>query len=129
MSRWRRLGTDIDRRGMAAGEADIRKAIIGEVGANVLAIYRHRLEDDDTANGAIGLSAHRIEMALRPTALRAERAELRSLRETHRINDETARMLLRELDLEAVLETARAPCVMSLCPCSDKKPVLLRLPR
>jgi hypothetical protein len=71
MSRWRRHGTDIDRRGMAAGEGDIRKAIIGEVGANVLAIYRQRLEDDD---GASGLSAHRIEMALRLTALRAGRS-------------------------------------------------------
>ena len=68
--------------------------------------YRHQLRQDGPVAGDRGHSRHMLtlEMQLRLQVLQAERAELQRLRLRHRINDETLRHLMHELDLvESVL--------------------------
>jgi monovalent cation/hydrogen antiporter len=68
----------------------------------VLADYGRRLQsrdDHDVAHEG-ALAEQRAEMAIRLRAVRAERVELRRLRTARRLNDETVRMLLEELDFE-----------------------------
>jgi hypothetical protein len=68
----------------------------------VLADYGRRLQsrdDHDVAHEG-ALAEQRAEMAIRLRAVRAERVELRRLRTARRLNDETVRLLLEELDFE-----------------------------
>jgi len=68
--------------------------------------YRHQLRQDGPDASDRGHSRHMLalEMRLRLQVLQAERAELQRLRLRHRINDETLRHLMHELDLiESVL--------------------------
>jgi monovalent cation/hydrogen antiporter len=68
----------------------------------VIADYRLRLDgrDDDNDNQEQAQEDHRIEMALRLRGVRAERDEMRALRQRHAINDEAVQILIEELDLE-----------------------------
>lgn len=68
----------------------------------VLAEYRLKLEgqDDGNENQEQAREDQRTEIALRLRALRAERAEMRKLRQRHAINDEAVQILIEELDIE-----------------------------
>lgn len=68
----------------------------------VLADYRLKLEgqDDGNENHERAREDQRAEFALRLRALRAERAEMRKLRQRHAINDEAVQILIEELDIE-----------------------------
>lgn len=81
-------------------------ALASRVAARVMSDYQQRLE----AAGEEGDVPERAraeagtERAMRLVALRAERRELHALRRRHEINDETLRVLMREIDLaEAAL--------------------------
>ncbi|NID16171.1 Na+/H+ antiporter [Luteibacter yeojuensis] len=81
-------------------------ALASRVAARVMADYRQRIEaageEGDVPEKARAEAG--AERAMRLAALRAERKELTELRRDHRINDETLRMLAREVDLaEAAL--------------------------
>jgi hypothetical protein len=76
-------------------------ALLSQIGARVMADYQQRLEAAGE-EGDIPQKARReseIERSLRLVALKAERHELYELREKKRINDETLRALIREIDL------------------------------
>lgn len=78
----------------------------GAVCARIDHGYRHQLQQHGPDAGGRGHSRHMLalEMQLRLQVLQAERAELQRLRLRHRINDETLRHLMHELDLiESVL--------------------------
>jgi CPA1 family monovalent cation:H+ antiporter len=66
----------------------------------VLRLYRHRLNATDAANGhADAQAAKRAELAYRLVALKAERDTVLRLARRMDISDETARKLLRQIDL------------------------------
>ncbi|WP_295853400.1 Na+/H+ antiporter [uncultured Xylophilus sp.] len=103
--------------GDAAGQA-LREESSGRVARG----YRRRIEtlEDDTDDGAEGAAeeraarrrGHVIELELRLAGLHAERGALYRLRRAHRINDDTLRALVQEVDLSEVslrqrLEAAR----------------------
>jgi Na+/H+ antiporter len=73
-----------------------------EAASRVLADYRLKLpgRDDDDENQAQAQEDQRAEVALRLRGVRAERAEMRALRQRHAINDEAVQLLIEELDLE-----------------------------
>ena len=73
-----------------------------EAAGRVLADYRIKLEgrDGDAANHERAREDQRAEIALRLRALRAERAEMRKLRQSHAINDEAVQRLIAEIDIE-----------------------------
>jgi CPA1 family monovalent cation:H+ antiporter len=73
-----------------------------EAASRVLADYRLKIQGrtDDDENQEQAQEDQRAEIALRLRAVRAERAEMRSLRQRHAINDEAVQILLEELDLE-----------------------------
>jgi CPA1 family monovalent cation:H+ antiporter len=76
-------------------------ALTSQIGARVMADYQLRLEAAG-AEGEVPEKARRdagIERSLRLAALKAERAELYALRKSQRINDQTMRTLVREIDL------------------------------
>lgn len=79
-------------------EADT--AVCAEAAARVMGRYRRALNaaagDDNVRDRAT--REVEVERRLRAAALQAERVELSRLRITHRINDETLRELLSELD-------------------------------
>ena len=98
----------------SAGASD--GALYLEVLGHVVAHFRRRAE---TAQGTEGnpLQAARaasLERELWLTGLRAERAELYRLRSTRRINDETLRSLVEEIDLveAAIRAAARASATL-----------------
>ncbi|XAH24636.1 Na+/H+ antiporter [Xylophilus sp. GW821-FHT01B05] len=73
--------------------------------------YRRRIDSlDDAEDGPEAAEGERaarkrgqvVELELRLTGLRAERAELYRLRRVHRINDESLRNLVQEVDLSEV---------------------------
>jgi len=76
-------------------------ALASRVAARVVGDYQQRLEaagdDGDVPEKARAEAG--TERVMRLAALRAERRELFELRKSHRINDETLRALIRELDL------------------------------
>jgi CPA1 family monovalent cation:H+ antiporter len=85
-------------------------ALASRVAARVVADYQQRL----AAAGEEGEAPERAraeasaERAMRLAALQAERRELTGLRRSHQINDETLRILAREVDLaEAALTGLR----------------------
>jgi monovalent cation/hydrogen antiporter len=73
-----------------------------EAAGRVLADYRLKLQgrDDEDSNQEQAREDQRAEVALRLRAVRAERAEMRALRQSHAINDEAVQVLIEELDLE-----------------------------
>lgn len=93
----------------AAGPHDPQwKDLHDEAAERVARDYRRRIETlddtDDSADGAAEAhaarrSANTMELELRLTGLRAERAEMFRQRRAHRINDDTLRALVREVDL------------------------------
>lgn len=78
------------------------RAAYQEAANRVIADYRLRLvgRDDDNDDQEQAQEDHRLEMALRLRGVRAERAEMRALRQRHAINDEAVQILIEELDLE-----------------------------
>lgn len=76
-------------------------ALASRVAARVVGDYQQRLEaagdEGDVPEKARAEAG--TERVMRLAALRAERRELFELRKSHRINDETLRALIRELDL------------------------------
>jgi len=73
-----------------------------EAASRVLADYRLKVQgrDDDDENQEQAQEDQRAEVALRLRGVRAERAEMRALRQRHAINDEAVQILIEELDLE-----------------------------
>jgi CPA1 family monovalent cation:H+ antiporter len=66
----------------------------------VLKLYQHRLDATDTTNGHGDAQAFkRTERAIRLLALNAERDAVLQLARRMDISDETARKLLRQIDL------------------------------
>src|SRR5690606_5209770 len=108
--------TEADRARAAAAEAAIRAIerahhelaagrddadLYADAAARLMEVYRHRIEEA-VKTGEDRVLAQRvgeIERRLRLAALRAEREEVFRLARDGRIGDETARRLVRELDL------------------------------
>jgi CPA1 family monovalent cation:H+ antiporter len=91
----------IEQASHAAPQADMDPDILASATDHVMGIYEHRL-----AGGvAGGMDPDKVRMAdqservLRLAALDAERDAILQLAREERINDETARKLLREIDL------------------------------
>jgi Na+/H+ antiporter len=80
----------------------LARAAYEEAASRVLADYRLRLQgrDDADANQERAQEDQRVEIALRLRGVRAERAEMRALRQRRTINDEAVQALIEELDLE-----------------------------
>ena len=77
--------------------------LYSDVAARLMALYRHRIEsrtttDEDQARTA--RQADDIERRLRLAGLTAEREELGRLVRARRLDEETARRLIREVDLQ-----------------------------
>jgi Na+/H+ antiporter len=91
-----RLPAALDRRQGAA------RASYEEAASRVLADYRLKLQgrDEDDEHQEQAQEDQRAEVALRLRGVRAERAEMRALRQRHAINDEAVQILIEELDLE-----------------------------
>src|SRR5690606_5455238 len=84
---------------MAKGHADAD--IYAEAGARVMELYRRRIEGSAACESAMRLRrVDRIEAHLRVAGLRAEREVLFALARVHEISDQTARELVREIDLQ-----------------------------
>jgi ribosomal protein L19E len=72
-------------------------------------LYHHRLNEavGDEESRLVSQGVLALEKRLRLRALQVEREELARLRERHQINDETYRVLMREIDMvELVLRGA-----------------------
>jgi CPA1 family monovalent cation:H+ antiporter len=76
-----------------------------EVTTRIAMEYHRRIESltPEAASAAEMQREHRLEMDLRLACLQAERAELYRLRRAHRINDQTLRELVQEVDLAEVV--------------------------
>ncbi|MBW8899150.1 MAG: Na+/H+ antiporter [Massilia sp.] len=84
--------------GKTGGDADA--ALRGRAAGHVLRLYRHRLGATDAANGHDDARAvKRAELSYRLVALKAERDTVLRLARRMDISDETARRLLRQIDL------------------------------
>ncbi len=73
-----------------------------EAGARIVELYRQRIEGL-SKTGDDGVHARKleeIERRLRLAALRAERNEVYRIARGHRLSEETARKLVREIDLQ-----------------------------
>lgn len=79
--------------------------LYADAAARVLSVYQPRLDPDNDNDDSVRVRrAFEIEKQLRLAALRAEREEIYRLRNAFRINDETLRRVLADLDLlEAAL--------------------------
>ncbi len=87
-----RIGADQDEAGIA---------LVARAAARVVADYQQRLAAAGE-EGELPVQARReseCERSLRLAAVRAERAALNALRKSQRVNDETMRLLIREIDL------------------------------
>jgi hypothetical protein len=83
---------------MAEGHTDAH--IYAEAAARVMDIYRRRVEGHAGGeNGERVRQADLIETQLRLAALSAEREKLFALARAHVISDDTARKLVRDIDL------------------------------
>ncbi len=90
---------------MAAAHRDVERA---EVSARVARNYQRRIQSltpaaSDAADPDRARRAHALEMALRLSCLHAEREAFYRLRRAHRINDDTLRELVHEVDLAEVV--------------------------
>jgi len=85
-----------------AGKADddADAALRSRAAGHVLRLYRHRLDATDAANGHDDARAlKRAELSYRLVALKAERDTVLRLARRMDISDETARRLMRQIDL------------------------------
>lgn len=86
---------------MLRGLAETDAQVLEEVASGLLSIYRMRYDAESDAEDT-NQRANRFrnfERELRLAAVKAERVEIYRLRETFQINDETFRVVLRDLDL------------------------------
>jgi hypothetical protein len=84
--------------GEERGDADVYT----EVGATLMELYRHRIEGRQK-RGQEAIEAQLsddIERKLRLAGLRAERDEIYRIARDNAVSDETARRLVREVDLQ-----------------------------
>jgi Na+/H+ antiporter len=88
--------------GLRRRQGALQRNAYEEAAGRVLADYRLKLEgqDDGNANHERAREDQRAEIALRLRALRAERTEMRRLRQAHAINDEAVQTLIEQLDSE-----------------------------
>ncbi|MEX3592181.1 MAG: hypothetical protein VB140_03460 [Burkholderia sp.] len=93
-------------------EADAARC--ADITARVMDLYRRRLDslDDDEGDDAATLraeakQAERMELQMKLSAIRAERAALYRMRTEQKINDETLVKLMREVDLSETAMTTR----------------------
>lgn len=96
------------RRVAEAAQGPAREAA-DEVRQRVQHLYHHRLNEavGDEESRLVSQGVLALEKHLRLMALQVEREELAGLRERHQINDETYRVLMREIDMvELVLRGA-----------------------
>lgn len=88
------------RKADAPADGDADPALRGQAVGHVLRLYQHRLHATDTANGHGDAQARqRAERSVRLLALNAERDTVLRLARRMEISDETARRLLRQIDL------------------------------
>ncbi|MDD0838873.1 Na+/H+ antiporter [Curvibacter sp. HBC61] len=82
-------------------EAAAQAALIDKVRLRVRHLYQHRLTEvaGDEAGRAVSQSVLGLEKGLRLHVLQAEREALYALRGRHQINDDTLRLLIREIDM------------------------------
>lgn len=87
-----------------------RAAIHAEVSGRMAAAYRQRLHAQDADEGQHSDASWRraAEREIGLAALQAERRELVRLRRQLRINDETVRVLMRDIDLAEAARRSRA---------------------
>ena len=86
---------------MAEGKAN--PDLYSDVATRIMELYRQRIEsrtrtDEDDAEAA--RLSDRIERQLRMAGLAAEREELGRLARLRRLDEETAKKLIREVDLQ-----------------------------
>ncbi|KAF1028472.1 MAG: Sodium, potassium, lithium and rubidium/H(+) antiporter [Burkholderia plantarii] len=91
-------------------EADAARC--ADITARVMDLYRRRLVSLDGGDDAASLraeakQAERMELQMKISAVRAERAALYRLRAEQKINDETLGKLMREVDLSETALTTR----------------------
>jgi CPA1 family monovalent cation:H+ antiporter len=94
-------GVEIAQIRMEPGLSEEDRMVLAEVGTDVQAIYRRRIEaDGDSEETNRRASIYRtMENKLRLAAVEAERREVYRLRETAQIDDEVFNALLRNIDL------------------------------
>jgi CPA1 family monovalent cation:H+ antiporter len=86
---------------MAEGKSN--PDLYAETAARLMEIYRHRIETRTHVEGddiILARKADEIERRLRLAGLAAERAELVRLGRMRLVDEETARKLIREVDLQ-----------------------------
>jgi CPA1 family monovalent cation:H+ antiporter len=84
---------------MASGRIDADVYVA--VASDVMDLYRHRINrlESDLTTAEERRQLHRIERELRLAAIKAERAAIYGMRRRRELGTETARKLIRELDL------------------------------
>ncbi len=92
----------IDRALHDMGEGRNDADVYADTGARIMDLYRQRITGRSKTGEEAALSrkAEEIEGRLRLAGLRAERAEIYRIARTHRLSDELARKLVREIDLQ-----------------------------
>jgi CPA1 family monovalent cation:H+ antiporter len=78
---------------------NVDAAISARAAAQVIALYRRRLEQPDGPEAGLPREAEDAERTLRVAGLNAERERIFSLAREGRISDATSRKLVREIDL------------------------------
>ena len=83
-----------------AADESLMRSMAEAVRQRVLHLYHHRLHGvaGDPRERLMSQGVLALERELRLQALQAEREELHRLRRRHQINDETLRLLMREID-------------------------------
>jgi CPA1 family monovalent cation:H+ antiporter len=86
--------------GMGEGRSDAD--LYTEIGARLMELYRQRIDGRKKTGdeAAVVRRADEIERVLRLAAIRAERGEFYRLARAHKLSDDMARKLVRELDLQ-----------------------------
>ena len=87
----------------AMAEGKSNPDLYAETAARLMEVYRHRIETRTHVEGddvTLGRQADEIERHLRLAGLSAERAELVRLGRMRLVDEETARKLIREVDLQ-----------------------------
>ncbi len=87
----------------AMGEGKPNPDLYADVSSRLMELYRHRIESRTrTENDDVDAArlADDVERQLRMAGLNAEREELRRLARAREIDEETARKLIREIDLQ-----------------------------
>jgi hypothetical protein len=83
------------------GEGRSDADLYTDAGVRIMELYRQRIDARSTTGKEASLARKidEIERRLRLTGLRAERTEIYRIARARRLSDETARKLVRELDL------------------------------